>query len=449
MMPDLLALDELRALHGPSQLVRIPDQVDVPLTPRAKRLVDTNAFRRLAEISQLGLVRLVYPGATHSRFEHSLGTYRLALLFLQKMATVEGVNEFFDRRTAGCFLVAALLHDIGHWPWCHPVEDLGVDDFPTHEEQAGYWLAQVEVRGLLRDDWELQPNDVLRLLLGQPENRAEQIACSMLSGPVDVDKMDYLSRDSLHAGVPYGRNFDPLRLIGSLCLDETGTRLAITSKGKTAAEMMVFSRYVMFSEVYWHHAVRSATAMLQRAVFSIRKSLDVPAFVISSDASARQLLIDAAVGHDERALLDSLFGPQRRLYKRWWQSGQAGNPELFQSIAYRPYSWLVQLSRCVAERLTECLGQKVLAHEILVDAPPSKLEVQFRVDVCDLRAGTWKPLGSVSPVVEALAKRQFDDFVKQVRVFVHPRLAASARELDPVRTGQIIQEAVVFADTSS
>ena len=89
----------------------------------------------------------------------------------------------------------------------------------------------------------------------------------MLSGPIDVDKMDYLMRDSLHAGVPYGRNFDQQRLIGSLCVNEAGDGLAITEKGRTAAEMMVFARYVMFSEVYWHHAVRCATAMLQRAFY--------------------------------------------------------------------------------------------------------------------------------------------------------------------------------------
>ena len=84
--------------------------------------------------------------------------------------------------------------------------------------------------------------------------------------------MDYLARDSLHAGVPYGRNFDQSRLIGSLCLNEAGDGLAITDKGKTAAEMMVFARYVMFSEVYWHHAVRSATAMLQRAFYLLHGS---------------------------------------------------------------------------------------------------------------------------------------------------------------------------------
>ena len=81
--------------------------------------------------------------------------------------------------------------------------------------------------------------------------------------------MDYLRRDSLHAGVPYGQNFDRARLIGSLCLNESGDALAITDKGRTAAELMVFARYVMFSEVYWHHTVRAATAMLQRAFYML------------------------------------------------------------------------------------------------------------------------------------------------------------------------------------
>ena len=106
----------------------------------------------------------------------------------------------------------------------------------------------------MRDEWGVKPRDVVALLSEKPRDRCGRLLRSMLSGPIDIDKMDYLDRDSLHAGVPYGRNFDQPRLIGSLCLNEAGDGLAITEKGKTAAEMMVFARYVMFSEVYWHHA---------------------------------------------------------------------------------------------------------------------------------------------------------------------------------------------------
>ena len=250
-------------------MIRIPPELDVPLTPRVRRIIDTAEFRRLARISQLGLVSLVYPAANHTRFEHSLGVYRLALLFSAAACrTTSGSPPPSTRDDAELFLVAALLHDLGHWPFCHPIEDMRLPGVPQHELFANSFLLEGEIADALRDDWSINPRDVVALLSDKPRDApAARSWRSMLSGPIDIDKMDYLARDSLHAGVPYGRNFDQQRLIGSLCLNEAGDGLAITDKGKTAAEMMVFARYVMFSEVYWHHAVRSATAMLQRAFY--------------------------------------------------------------------------------------------------------------------------------------------------------------------------------------
>ncbi len=158
---------------------------------------------------------------------------------------------------AELFIVAALLHDLGHWPFCHPIEDIRLPGVPTHELFANSFLLEGEVADTLREDWKINPRDVVALLSNKPRDTVSRILASMLSGPIDIDKMDYLGRDSLHAGVPYGRNFDQGRLIGSLCLNESGDALAITEKGKTAAEMLVFARYVMFSEVYWHHGVRA------------------------------------------------------------------------------------------------------------------------------------------------------------------------------------------------
>src|SRR5262249_35369167 len=143
-----------------------------------------------------------------------------------------------------------------------------------------------------------------------------RILSSLLSSPIDIDKVDYLFRDSLHAGVPYGRNFDHNRLIAGLCLNEAGDGLAITEKAKTAAEMMVFARYVMFSEVYWHHTVRSATAMLQRAFFLLQPQLDLDAMFRLTEPAWIAEMLRAAEGHPARELLEGLFGPTRRLYKR-------------------------------------------------------------------------------------------------------------------------------------
>src|SRR6187402_1426245 len=118
-MPDLASLPELVALDLRRHLVRIPYECDVPLTDRVRQLLDAADMRRLARISQLGLVALVYPGACHSRLEHSLGVYRNALLYLKQLAADERFTSAVRPEDAELFIVAALLHDLGHWPFCH------------------------------------------------------------------------------------------------------------------------------------------------------------------------------------------------------------------------------------------------------------------------------------------------------------------------------------------
>ena len=116
-------------------------------------------------------------------------------------------------------IVAALLHDLGHWPFCHPIEDMRLPSVPSHELFANSFLLEGELADVLRHDWAVNPREVVALLSEKPRDTAGRILASMLSGPIDIDKVDYLFRDSLHAGVPYGRHFDQQRLLGSLCLN--------------------------------------------------------------------------------------------------------------------------------------------------------------------------------------------------------------------------------------
>ena len=231
-MNSILEIPEVRSLDGPSRLIRIPNQIDVPVTPRIMRLIDTPAFQRLAKISQLGMVSFVYPAAHHNRFEHSLGVYRTALLFLRQFAHQERFAQIVSTRDASLLILAALLHDIGHWPYCHPIEDMKIEGVPSHENFAREFIFSESIATCLRDDWGVQPEEVFAVISRVKNNPAQAILSSILSGPIDIDKMDYLYRDSLHAGVPYGQNFDSLRLIRSLCLNEAGDRLAITRKGR-------------------------------------------------------------------------------------------------------------------------------------------------------------------------------------------------------------------------
>lgn len=428
----ITSIPEIRALIDRRGLIRIPDQTDVPVTPRVRRLIDSAPFRRLADIPQLGLVSLVYPGARHSRFEHSLGVYRLALLYLQHLANDSRFAGAVSTDNAERFILAALLHDVGHWPFCHPIEDMRLADVPKHEAFAERFIGGNEISQLLHDDWQTTPAEVLELLAKRKENSGPRLLQSLLSGPADIDKLDYLDRDSLHAGVPYGRHFDRQRLIGSLCLNERGDGLAITEKGRTAAEMMVFARYVMFSEVYWHHAVRCATAMLQRAFFMLRQRLDLNSLFENAHSEFIAQLNAAAAGDPAEELLQGLFGPVRRLYKRALEFGSFQQPELYSQIAHQPFDRLVQFSESLAQLVGKELQQKIPPHHLLFDAPPVKLEVQFDISIYFPKEEIYRPLEDVSPVVSALARKQFDDIVKRVRLFVHPELIDDWRRLKNV-----------------
>lgn len=427
----ILEIPEIAGLDSRKSILRIPPEVDVPLTPRVRRLIDTAEFRRLASVRQLGFVSLVYPGAMHSRFEHSLGVFRLAAILLKQMAHDADFVRIVPTEACELFLLTALLHDLGHYPYAHLIEDLHLG-IPSHEEEISRFLLdpECEVSQIIRADWRVSPEDVLYLLTGKkpaaPTLLSEnftlyKLLSSILSGPVDIDKMDYLQRDSLHAGVPYGRNYDQERLLASLCLNETRDGLAISSKGKTAAELLVFARYVMFSEVYWHHTVRSATAMFQRLYFNLHQTegMKLNEKIRSSDDSGAALLFRER----NTPLAEALFGPKRFLYKQIAEFNAYDFPEIYGQIARRPYTELKE----IGERLAASLPG-VEADEILIDAPSQTREIEFRVTI-RTAPGVFRPLKEVSPVVRALAVEQFDDQVKRVRIFVHPRLVAQKEEI--------------------
>lgn len=435
-------IPEVLALDARNSLIRIPGEQDVPVTSRIRQLIDSQPFQRLKSISQLGLVSLVYPGATHTRFEHSLGVYRMALLFLKRLAACERFRELVTPGQAETLIVAALLHDVGHWPYCHPFEDMGLPEIPAHEDLAIQRLEDSSIPEILSLHFDFSIDQITDLLRGTSDAVPSRILTSMLSGPIDVDKMDYLYRDSLHAGVPYGMHYDRGRLIGSLCLNRDETALAITEKGCTAAELMVFARYVMFSEVYWHHTVRAATAMLQRSLFSLRNVIDRAKLFVSGDQEFHQMLLQAGRDTETVELLNGLFGRSRQLYKRLGQFTFLQHRQLFENLARRPYPWLVQCAENLARMVGQAIGRPVQSTDILIDAPPVGLEVQFKIDVRD-RQGDYRSLSEVSPVVKTLAEEQFDNFVKRVRVFVSPRIHELARTL-PVE--KLLQDAIAETD---
>src|SRR5436190_18249270 len=189
-MDSISDIPEIRELDSRMSLIRIPRELDAPLTPRIQSLIDTAEFRRLTHISQLGLVSFVYPGACHHRFEHSLGVYRLCLIYLKHLAHDERFADAIRPQDAELLIAAALLHDLGHWPFCHPIEDMHLAGLPDHEHYANSYLLEGEIADALRDEWGIQPRDVVSLLSEKPRDPKSRILHSILSGPIDVDKMD-------------------------------------------------------------------------------------------------------------------------------------------------------------------------------------------------------------------------------------------------------------------
>jgi HD superfamily phosphohydrolase len=244
------------------EVIRDPLWNNIRVDDVALRLIDTATFQRLRYVRQLGLAYLVYPGATHTRFEHALGAYHLArrtLTLLEERGELTriGANE------AAIIKAAALLHDIGHYPFSHALEEIGALD---HEEVAHELIFRGPVAAVLT---EALGGDAPARIHALIRSRSASPLQGLISGSLDLDKIEYLKRDALMCGVPYGE-IDVDRLLHSLTIvdDPAKARLsvAILEKGLAALESLLFAKYQMYRNVYWHHAVRSATAMYKRMV---------------------------------------------------------------------------------------------------------------------------------------------------------------------------------------
>lgn len=227
------------------------------------RLVDTAEFQRLRRIKQLGLALFTYQGAEHSRFTHSLGALHLATRILAKLGTKYEISD--EARIAVC--CAALLHDIGHGAFSHVIE--GILDF-HHEDFTiqAVLSTETEVGQVLRDFSAELPEAVADIIRG----KFRPIALAQLvSSQLDVDRMDYLLRDSLMTGAKYGV-FDLEWIIKSLEIDEENDRLYVSAEGIYAVEDYLQARYYMFRQVYFHRSLRSAEVVLRSL---LRRALEL------------------------------------------------------------------------------------------------------------------------------------------------------------------------------
>jgi hypothetical protein len=337
------------------KVVRDPLWNNIRVEPLALRLIDTPAFQRLRYVRQLGLAFLVYPGASHSRFEHALGAYHLAgraldLLVPPGEAQRVGASDCIDIR------IAALLHDIGHYPFSHALEEIGA---LHHEEVARPLICEGEIAQILRDAMGGDaPERIVALIRCQSPSPLQ----GLISGSLDLDKIEYLRRDALMCGVPYGE-IDADRLLNALVLVDRpggdGRTIGIREKGLSAVESLLFAKYQMYRNVYWHHAVRSATAMYKRLVSDALDAGSLSADALAGFTDEGLLLgLEARGGHPLVAALR-----ERRLFKRAFEFPAARLP------ADRG-EWIADDWRRTMEMENELAGRLGLASgELLLDYP--------------------------------------------------------------------------------
>src|SRR6267142_6309188 len=227
------------------------------------RLIDASEFQRLRRIKQLGLGLYTYQGAEHSRFTHSLGAFHLMTRVLDRLSEKHLIHK--HARTAA--RAAALLHDVGHGSFSHVMEKV----LGFHHEK---WTVEIvlseatEIGQLLRSYSPELPAKVAAIIEGKFHPAA---LAQLVSSQLDVDRMDYLLRDSLMTGAKYGI-YDLEWIINALAIDEENDRIYVAARGVYAVEEYLQARYYMFRQVYFHRTLRSAEAVLRSA---LRRALEL------------------------------------------------------------------------------------------------------------------------------------------------------------------------------
>ncbi|WP_456469026.1 HD domain-containing protein [Archaeoglobus sp.] len=329
------------------------------------RIIDTPQFQRLRRVKQLGFASLVYPGANHTRFEHSLGVMHIARMLKERLELDDDV------------LAAALLHDIGHAPFSHSSERL-------LEKYAGFRHENISrvIKGELKDvmnDLGFSISEIEAMVAGKKR--------SIVNGEIDADRMDYLVRDSHYTGVAYGV-FDIYRLTDKIKFDNS---VIIEQGGIKAAESLLISRFLMYPTVYFHHVCRIARKMYEKAMEGIIEGgFDASKLLEMDDMDAMMLIKE-----NEREFYEMLSN--RTLFKR----------AVYVSRRAVDFREVMRINEKRAEReIAEEAG--VDEKYVIVDIPPVE-EMKESGVLVETEWGL-RTLDEVSPLVKALKTASLENW---------------------------------------
>ncbi len=348
--------------------IRDPVHGYVLLEGLALEIADTPQMQRLRWIKQLGLASLVYPGANHTRFEHSLGAYHLADLLANHLGLPEE-----DRMLVGA---AALLHDVGHGPLSHATEAALAPYLRKEHESIIDILKKGELRAVL-DKYGLKASEIQAAVNGVGLGQ-------IVSGEIDVDRMDYLIRDAHYTGVAYGV-IDRLRLLQKMTLHSG--ELVVEAGGVQAATSLLISRLLMHPSVYYHHVCRISECMIAAAIRHMIEEGTSACSVKDMDDIELFNSLDRSGGY---AAEMAWRIRSRRIFKR------------------AVYVGLERLDPSILKVSEKTLGQEI-AHEAGIDADYILVDNPALMDTPEgnfpaLVEGEVRPLRDVSPLVSILER---------------------------------------------
>ena len=420
----------------PSSTVRDSLYDLIPFGPREEKLIGTAAFLRLQGVKQLGFVYRIWPGATHTRYEHSLGCYNLAVRSLRSLLQRRGDGGLYGVSLSSIqtLVVAALLHDIGHYPFSHTIEELG-PPILLHEQVGRTIIEQSEIATILERDYHLSPERVADFIdppKTRPLSPDDELLSHLLSGALDIDKLDYLPRDARACNVPYG-GVDVSRLVGALRVQEVHgqKRIVVTHKGISPLHSLLHARQEMFDNIYWHHTSRALQMMLVRAVQDalLSEVLRAEQLIGLDDASLLVLLASPTMPPGVRALASSL--EQRKPHKVVLEVSRAAG-RFFNRL--EALFWDAERRRRIEQMLTADLANtleiEIADYELLFDIPrPEKWEMDVWVSF------EHPPLGMepLMPWVEATGLQpddlaRYEQHQRRIRLVASERLRPLLRE---------------------
>jgi HD superfamily phosphohydrolase len=405
--------------------IRDPIWKHIYLSDALLKITSLKVFQELNDIKQLGPAYLVYPGATHTRLNHSLGTFHVAKQIIRSVIKRENNSSHFALEEVKAFLCAALLHDLGHYPFAHALKNLDVE---RHEALTARLISENPLAKIISTELGVDPELVAAIIdtdLKYKSSTHLKFFRRLLSGVLDPDKLDYLNRDAYYCGVPYG--VQDVAFFLSEIIPSPGQGIALRIKGLTAVEAILFSKYLMYKTVYWHKTVRIATAMIKKALV----------LGLSNGIIKKQDLYGLTDHGFYIKIADCHYKPFtlisnviiRKLYKRVYSVPfDANNPS---------HKKLEKLNICrdceaeLAQRMSKKIGRTVEEDEIIIDIPES---ISFEIDfpLYDEEHKKYVPFKQSKSVFTEKTVTGFTESLRCISVICgnDPELIAALKKID-------------------